>query len=81
MTPMPINTQFSIEWYMLCYSAIAFRNQIALPINLNVPMDNASQLVGNVIDIRTAWIKVMNLIAVSAQIVINMLPINKIRAK
>ena len=83
MTPMSINTQFSIKWYMLCDSSIAFHNQIALPINLNVQMDNASQLVGNVIDIRTAWIKVMNLIAVSVEIVINMLspmtlPIKKI---
>ena len=46
-------------------SSIVFYNQIALPTNLNVQMDNASQLVGNVMAILTATIEVMKLIVVS----------------
>ena len=46
-------------------SSIIFYNQIALPTNSNVQMDNASQLVGNVMAILTAMIEVTKLIAVS----------------
>ena len=45
---------------------IVFYNQIALPTNLNVQMDNASQLVGDVMAILNALIEVMKLIVVSS---------------
>ena len=46
-------------------SSFVFYNQIALPTNSNVQMDNASQLVGNVMAILTVSIEVMKLIVVS----------------
>ena len=47
------------------FNQFFFYNQIALSTNSNVQMDNASQLVGNVMAILTAMTEVTKPIAVS----------------
>ena len=51
--------------HIINFSSIIFYNQIALSTNLNVQMDNASQLVGNVMAILTVSIEATKLIVVS----------------
>ena len=51
--------------HVICLINFFFYNQIALSTNSNVQMDNASQLVGNVMAILTAMTEVTKPIAVS----------------